>query len=45
MYVLKNFDSEKDVDDDDDEINGDDLLIDGSRRGINGFGWFVVWWW
>lgn len=36
MYVLNNFDSEKDVDDD--EINGDDLLIDGSRRGINGFG-------
>lgn len=35
MYVLKNFDSEKDVYD---EINGDDLLIDGSRRGINGFG-------
>lgn len=37
MYVLRNFDCEND-DDDDDEINGYDLLIDGSRRGINGFG-------
>lgn len=33
-----NFDSEKDVDDDDDETNGDDLLTDGSRRGTNGPG-------
>lgn len=38
MHVLKNFDSEKDVDDDDDETNGDDLLTDGSRRGTNGPG-------
>lgn len=37
MHVLKNFDSEKDVDDDD-ETNGDDLLTDGSRRGTNGPG-------
>lgn len=35
MHVLKNFDSEKDVDD---ETNGDDLLTDGSRRGTNGPG-------
>lgn len=38
MHVLKNFDSEKAVDDDDDETNGDDLLTDGSRRGTNGPG-------
>lgn len=38
MHVLTNFDSEKDVDDDDDETNGDDLLTDGSRRGTNGPG-------
>lgn len=40
MHVLGNFDGEKDDDDDDDdnEINGDDLLTDGSRRGTNGPG-------